>query len=273
MLFSFHVACFSSVADWHICWEGVHQFPQDGQHPAAEYANRPGLTQAALEQKETAAEYIHLRPQVTTLPSFGSVSESSPRAASGVVDTAQAAPCRRIKASKSVSIFARAPVCPDTCGTAGANSVMSRLLMMLTLASIASSGFCIRNEYQHGSFRSCPVVIPGVRRAPLNGVDFAMLMDFIYVCGVREWQSCPLSLLGAGTLGRKKNRRKEARNSLTADDSWIGRCGCFSFCVWLFGLLFLFVSCVVFFGLFPLPGYQRSLTSYKSHEAEMVIVK
>ena len=59
--------------------------------------------------------YIQLRPHDTTLPSFGSTLVE-PTGASGATDDAgQAAPCRLGKASESVSIFARAPVCQDTC--------------------------------------------------------------------------------------------------------------------------------------------------------------
>ncbi len=58
--------------------------------------------------------YIQLRPHDTTLPAFSTL--VAPTEASGATDDAgQAAPGRHGKASESVSIFARAPVCQDTC--------------------------------------------------------------------------------------------------------------------------------------------------------------
>ena len=151
--------------------------------------------------------YIRPRSQATTLPSFGSSSEPPTCAAAGVVDTEQVAPRRVGKASKSVSIFARAPVCPDTCRYCRRKPVMLRLLMMITRAMIVSSGCCIRNEYLHGNFRSCLCVNSGVRGVPPNGVELAKLMNVIYACGVNERWSRPLPPLGAGTLGQKEKKR------------------------------------------------------------------
>ena len=59
--------------------------------------------------------YIHLRPHATTLPSFGSAPEAPTRTSGDTDDAAQGAPCRPGKASESVSILARAPVCQDMC--------------------------------------------------------------------------------------------------------------------------------------------------------------
>ena len=59
--------------------------------------------------------YIQLRPQAPTpLPDFGTAGPSSP-GDSSVTETAMAAPRRLGKASKSVSIFARDPLCKNTC--------------------------------------------------------------------------------------------------------------------------------------------------------------
>ena len=41
-------------------------------------------------------------------------------------------------------------------------------------------------------------VIPGVRSAPLKRCGLRDAHEFIYACGVSEWQSCPLPPLGAG---------------------------------------------------------------------------
>ena len=59
--------------------------------------------------------YIQLRPQDTTLPSFGGCPTVPARTGCEPADSVSAAPCRVGRASPSVSIFARAPVCPDTC--------------------------------------------------------------------------------------------------------------------------------------------------------------
>ena len=59
--------------------------------------------------------YIQLRPQDTTLPSFGGCSAVPAGTGSGTADAGTAAPGRVGKASPSVSIFARAPLCPNTC--------------------------------------------------------------------------------------------------------------------------------------------------------------
>ena len=60
--------------------------------------------------------YIQLRPQdATSLPFFGTTSMAPPGGASATDDATQTAPRRLGKASKSVSIFARALVCKDTC--------------------------------------------------------------------------------------------------------------------------------------------------------------
>ena len=129
--------------------------------------------------------------------------------ASGTVDTEQAAPRRVGKASQSVSIFARAPVCPVTrAGTAGANLVTLRLHMMITLAMTVSRGCCFPNEYLHGNSRSCLCVTPGVRSVLPNGVDFVVLMNVIYACGVSERRRCSLPPQGAGTPGQKEKKRR-----------------------------------------------------------------
>ena len=69
-----------------------------------------GYTTAAVSP---ASPRIH--SFTTRLPSFGSGTGVPACVASGTIDVAQAAPRRVGKASPSVSIFARAPVCPDTC--------------------------------------------------------------------------------------------------------------------------------------------------------------
>ena len=139
--------------------------------------------------------YIHLRPQGITLPSFGSGTGVPACVASGAVDVAQAAPRRVGKVSPSVSIFARAPVCPDT-----------RLLMMTTLAMTVSRGCYFLNAYLRGNSRSCLCVTPGVRSVLPNDVVFVMLMKVISACGVNDRWSCSLPPLGAGTPGQKKTK-------------------------------------------------------------------
>ena len=60
--------------------------------------------------------YIQLRPHDTTsLPSFGTTAMAPPGGASAKEEAIQDAPRRQGKASKPVSIFARAPVCKESC--------------------------------------------------------------------------------------------------------------------------------------------------------------
>ena len=54
-------------------------------------------------------------PQDTALPSFGECPAVPARTGCEPANSVSAAPCRVGRASPSVSIFARAPVCPDTC--------------------------------------------------------------------------------------------------------------------------------------------------------------
>ena len=59
--------------------------------------------------------YIQLRPHDTTLPSFGGCPAATAGTENGPADTEAATMERVGKASPSVSIFSRAPLCPNTC--------------------------------------------------------------------------------------------------------------------------------------------------------------
>ena len=59
--------------------------------------------------------YIQLRPHDTTLPSFGGCPAATAGTENGPADTEAATLGRVGKASPSVSILSRAPLCPNTC--------------------------------------------------------------------------------------------------------------------------------------------------------------
>ena len=83
--------------------------------------------------------YDHRMP---ILSPFGTTAMAPSGGTSAEDDAFQTAPRRLGKASNSVSIFARAPVCKDTCRyTAGLDPVMLRLTMTTTLAMTVSNGF------------------------------------------------------------------------------------------------------------------------------------
>ena len=59
--------------------------------------------------------YVQLRPHHTTLPSFGGGPPATPKTANETIPTEVAIREGGGKASPSVSIFSRAPLCPNTC--------------------------------------------------------------------------------------------------------------------------------------------------------------
>ena len=69
-----------------------------------------------LQSRLPIQGYIQFRPQSSTpLPEFGTTGLPSPGDSGETANAAQTAPRRLGKASKSVSIFARDPLCKDTC--------------------------------------------------------------------------------------------------------------------------------------------------------------
>ena len=146
--------------------------------------------------------YIQLRPHDTTLPSFGGCPAATAGTENGPADTEAATLGRVGKASPSVSILSRAPLCPNTCiGTADVSLAISLQIMMITYATVVNKGNCFLNEFLSGKPRACPSVTLGVRSAPLNDAARGVLTNTTYACSANdeEWFSSPLR--GARILG------------------------------------------------------------------------
>ena len=132
--------------------------------------------------------YIQLRPQASSpLPAFGTTCPTPPDGTGDTETAAQTAPRRLGKASKPVSIFARAPLCKDTCRyTARPGHAMSVLNMMTTPAMIVNKDFYIPTEclVPHGGLRSFRAVSSGVANALPNDAVCVIHTIFTFVCDV-----------------------------------------------------------------------------------------
>ena len=149
--------------------------------------------------------YIQLRPQTPTpLPEFGTTGLPSPVESGDTENAARTAPRRLGKASKSVSIFARDPLCKDTfAAIAEDDLVMLVLNTMTTPAMIVSSNSYTLREYlvTHGNSLFCRGASLGATDALPNDVLCVSPTIFTSACDV----SISLRLIpppwGVGILG------------------------------------------------------------------------
>ena len=148
--------------------------------------------------------YIQLRPQDTTLPSFGSGPPATAETANENLPTGVAVREGGGKASPSVSIFSRAPLCSNTCRHCRSKpcdiatdhddhicyNCEQRILK-----------YCFLNEFRSGRCRSCLFAIYGALSVLLNDAALGALISITYAWSVKDEELSSSPPRGARTHG------------------------------------------------------------------------
>ena len=131
--------------------------------------------------------YIQLRPQDTTLPSFGSGPPATAATADTNLSTEVAVRDGGGKASPSVSIFSRSPLCSHTCRHCRSKPCdIATEHDEVTCASIVSRGYYSLREFRSGRCRSCLFAIYGATSVPLNGAALGALISITYAWSEKD---------------------------------------------------------------------------------------
>ena len=146
--------------------------------------------------------YIQLRPQDTTLPSFGSGPPATAATTDENLSTEVAVRDGGGKASPSVSIFSRAPLCSHTC-----RHCRCKPCDIATehddhiCYNFVSRGYYSLREFRSGRCRSCLFAIYGAASVPLNGVAHGALISITYAWSVKDEELSSSPPRGARTHG------------------------------------------------------------------------
>ena len=131
--------------------------------------------------------YIQLRPQDTTLPSFGSGPPATAATTDENLSTEVAVRDGGGKASPSVSIFSRAPLCSHTCRHCRCKpcDIATEHDDHICYNCEQRILFAVR-EFRNGRCRSCLFAIYGAASVPLNGVAHGALISITYAWSVKD---------------------------------------------------------------------------------------
>ena len=163
------------------------------------HTRRPGVTFA--QTVIPVQGYVQLRPHDTTLPSFGGGPPATAGTANETIPTEVAIREGGGKASPSVSIFSRAPLCPNTCRHCRNKPC--------DIATDHDDHICYNCEQRllfperirSGRRRSCPFATYGAWSVLLNDAALGTLINITYACSVNDEELFSSPPLGARTHG------------------------------------------------------------------------
>ena len=142
---------------------------------------------------------VQLQPHDTTLPSFGGGPPATAGTENETIPTDVAIRGGGGKASPSVSIFSRAPLCPNTCRHCRNKPC--------DIATDHDDHICYNCEQRllfperSGRRRSYPFATYGARSALLNDAALGVLINTTYACSVNDEELFSSPPLGARTHG------------------------------------------------------------------------
>ena len=146
--------------------------------------------------------YIQLRPQDTTLPSFGSGPPATAATADENLPTDVAIREGGGKASPSVSIFSRTPLCSNTC-----RHCRCKPCDIATdhddhiCYNCEQRIYCFLSEFRSGRCRSCLFAIYGALSVLLNDAALGALISITYAWSVKDEELSSSPPPGARTHG------------------------------------------------------------------------
>ena len=144
--------------------------------------------------------YVQLRPHDTTLPSFGGGPPATAGTANETILTEVAIREGGGKASPSVSIFSRAPLCPNTCRHCR-NKPCDIATDHDDHICYNCEQYCFLNVFRSGRRRSCPFATYGAWSVLLNDAALGALINITYACSVNDEELFSSPPLGARTHG------------------------------------------------------------------------